>query len=165
MLNHVMKLILVLLIIFTPLSWGSADFWAFSSMELAILAILLLWAIAQLNDQRSLPRLLPGVTFFLLLLFLDLVLFQTIPLPAENDFLQLHSEVGLLGLTFLLILFLVLFFKAASGIRSFSLKDPRRYIGIGGLVGILALMFHSLGEKTCRFLRMPFFIPFYGGSS
>ena len=83
MLNHVMKLILVLLIIFTPLSWGSVDFWAFSSMELAILAILLLWAIAQLNDQRSLPRLLPRVTFFLLFLFLGLVLFQMIPLPGR----------------------------------------------------------------------------------
>ena len=82
MLDHVMKLILALLIIFTPLPWGSVDFWAFSSMELAILAILLLWGVGQLKEQRSLPRLLPRAAIFLLFLFLGLVLLQMIPLPG-----------------------------------------------------------------------------------
>jgi O-antigen ligase len=82
MVNHVMKLILVLLILFTPLPQGSVDFWAFSTMELAILAILLLWAAGQLKDQQSLPRPLPRPAFIFLLLFLALVLLQTVPLPG-----------------------------------------------------------------------------------
>ena len=67
------------------------------------------------------------------------------------------------GSTLLLILFLVLFFKAASGIRSFSLKDPRRYIGIGGLVGILALMFHSQVEKNMQVPANAFLYTFLWG--
>ena len=69
---------------------------------------------------------------------------------AENDFLQLASEVGLVGLTLILILFLILFCKAVSGVRSFSPGDPRRTLAIGGLVGILALMFHSQVEKNMQ---------------
>jgi len=69
---------------------------------------------------------------------------------AENDFLQLASETGLLGFGLLLALFIILFFKAASRIRSFSPGEPRRYIAIGGLVGILALMFHSQVERNVQ---------------
>ena len=43
-----------------------------------------------------------------------------------------------------------LFFKAASGIRSLSPEEPQRYIGIGGLVSILALMFHSIVQKNLQ---------------
>jgi len=71
-------------------------------------------------------------------------------IQAENDFLQLASEVGLLGVGPLLVLFLFLFSKAASGIRSLSHLEPQRYIGIGGLVGILALMFHSIVQKNLQ---------------
>ncbi len=71
-------------------------------------------------------------------------------IQAENDFLQLASEVGLLGVGPLLVLFLFLFHKAASGIRSLSHLEPQRYIGIGGLVGILALMFHSIVQKNLQ---------------
>jgi len=71
-------------------------------------------------------------------------------IQAENDFLQLASEVGLLGVGPLLVLFLFLFHKAASGIRSLSPDEPQRYIGIGGLVGILALMFHSIVQKNLQ---------------
>jgi len=71
-------------------------------------------------------------------------------IQTENDFLQLASEVGLVGTIPLLILFLFLFFKAASGIRSLSHGQPQRYIGIGGLVGILALMFHSIVQKNLQ---------------
>jgi O-antigen ligase len=69
---------------------------------------------------------------------------------AENDFLQLASEVGLIGMGLLLILFLFLFFKALSGIGSMSQRHPEKYVGIGGLVGILALMFHSLVERNIQ---------------
>jgi len=82
MLNHIVKVILLLLIVFTPLPQGSVDFWAFSSMELAILAILVLWAAGQVKDQHSLPRPLPRGAFIFLLLFLALVLLQTVPLPG-----------------------------------------------------------------------------------
>jgi O-antigen ligase len=69
---------------------------------------------------------------------------------AENDFLQLASEVGLVGIGLLLVTFLFLFFKGVSRIRSMSYGEPVRYIAIGGLVGILALMFHSLVERNIQ---------------
>jgi O-antigen ligase len=69
---------------------------------------------------------------------------------AENDLLQLVSEVGLIGAGLLLTIFLFLIFKAIKGIRLLSQRDSGKYIGIGGLVGILALMFHSLVEKNIQ---------------
>jgi O-antigen ligase len=69
---------------------------------------------------------------------------------AENDFLQLASEAGLVGMGLLIIAFLFLFYKAFSGIRKLSPEDLRRYIGIGGLVGILALIFHSMVERNIQ---------------
>jgi O-antigen ligase len=75
---------------------------------------------------------------------------QGLATHAENDFLQLASEVGLIGIGFLLILFLFLSYKAISGIRLLTYRDSGRYIGIGGLVGILALMFHSLVERNIQ---------------
>jgi O-antigen ligase len=69
---------------------------------------------------------------------------------AENDFLQLVSEVGLVGTGLLTVAFLFLFRRALSGIRELSLDDSQRYIGIGGLVGILGLMFHSIVERNIQ---------------
>lgn len=69
---------------------------------------------------------------------------------SENDFLQLLSEVGILGTGLLAALFFFLLFKAFSGIRVLSRREPARYIGLGGLVGILALMFHSLVERNIQ---------------
>ena len=69
---------------------------------------------------------------------------------SENDFIQLLSEVGILGTGLLAALFFFLLFKAFSGIRVLSRKEPARYIGLGGLVGILALMFHSLVERNIQ---------------
>jgi len=69
---------------------------------------------------------------------------------AENDYLQLASEVGIIGIGLLLILFLILFYKGVYGIRSLSHRESERYIGIGGLVGILALLFHSIVERNIQ---------------
>jgi O-antigen ligase len=69
---------------------------------------------------------------------------------AENDFLQITSEVGLIGAGLLLILFFFLLYKGVSGIRSLSRSPSERYVGIGGLVGILALMFHSIVERNIQ---------------
>ncbi len=69
---------------------------------------------------------------------------------AENDLLQLISEVGILGIGVLLGLFFFLLFHAARQVRSLSHRDPRRSVGIGGMVGILALMFHSLVERNIQ---------------
>jgi len=69
---------------------------------------------------------------------------------AENDYLQLASEVGLIGVGLLLILLVFFFYKAVSGIRLLSHREPERYIGIGGLMGILALMFHSIVERNIQ---------------
>ena len=81
--HPMIKLVVVLLIIFTPLPQGSVDFWAFSSMELALLLILLLWAVGQFSERQPVPRPLPKKAFVLLFLFLGLVLVQMIPLPGS----------------------------------------------------------------------------------
>jgi len=75
---------------------------------------------------------------------------QGLATHAENDFLQLASEAGLIGVGLLLILIFYLFFRVVLNIRSLSHGEPGRYIGIGGLVGILALMFHSLVERNIQ---------------
>jgi O-antigen ligase len=82
---------------------------------------------------------------------------------AENDFLQLASEAGLIGMGLLLILFVSFFYKALSGIRSISRGDPGRYIGIGGLVGILALMLHSTVEANIQIPANSFLYTFLFG--
>jgi O-antigen ligase len=69
---------------------------------------------------------------------------------AENDFLQLASETGFIGIGLLFFLFLFLFIKVFTGIRSLSYADPHRNMAIGGLIGILALMFHSLVERNMQ---------------
>jgi O-antigen ligase len=74
--------------------------------------------------------------------------FRGLVTHAENDFLQLASEVGLVGFGLLAILFLFLFIKR--GLRIRSETSPQRYIGIGALTGIIALMFYSLVEKNLQ---------------
>ncbi len=69
---------------------------------------------------------------------------------SENDFLQLLSEVGALGTGLLAVLFFFLLWKVFSGIRALTVGEPTRYIALGGLVGILALMFHSLVERNIQ---------------
>ncbi len=79
---------------------------------------------------------------------------------AENDFLQLVSEVGLIGIGLLLFVFAFLFFRAVLAIRSFHSGDPKKYIGMGGMVGILALMFHSLVERNIQIPANAFLFTF-----
>ena len=69
---------------------------------------------------------------------------------GENDFLQLASEAGLLGISVLGFLVLYLFLKAYRGIHVLSSRKTQRYIVMGGLVGILALMFHSSMERNIQ---------------
>jgi len=69
---------------------------------------------------------------------------------AENDFLQLASEVGLVGIGLLLFVFVFLFFRAVLAIRSFHSRDSKKYIGMGALVGVLALVFHSIVERNIQ---------------
>src|SRR4030042_4539880 len=100
MIDKIIKILLIALIIFTPLAFGSMEIWAFSLMELGILLIIILWAL-----QTGIVRFLPSkksadsaiddpdlsgpgreaqspVPFVLLALFLLLILFQTISLPS-----------------------------------------------------------------------------------
>lgn len=79
---------------------------------------------------------------------------------AENDFLQLTSEAGLVGMGLLTVAFLFLLYNAFSGIRQLSSEDPRRYIGIGGLVGILALLIHSTVERNIQIPSNAFLFTF-----
>jgi O-antigen ligase len=69
---------------------------------------------------------------------------------AENDFLQLLSEMGTLGIAPLAVLFFFLLWKILSGIRALADGEPERYVALGGLVGLLALMFHSLVERNIQ---------------
>jgi hypothetical protein len=97
MINSLIKFIIISLIVFTPIAFGSVELWAFSLMELGILLILILWAIQ--NLIRPAPRRVQGspesyvvqgalrtphsaVAVVFLSLFLLLVLFQMVPLPS-----------------------------------------------------------------------------------
>ena len=53
MINHLITLLLVFLIIFTPIAFGSIELWAFSVMELGILLIIILWAVQSLSLRTS----------------------------------------------------------------------------------------------------------------
>jgi len=88
MLDSLIKWVLIFLLVFTPIAFGSQVLWAFSLMELGILLIIILWAVQRLvyrpsvtptstNPQSSIP-----LTLLLISLFLALVLLQMISLPA-----------------------------------------------------------------------------------
>jgi O-antigen ligase len=79
---------------------------------------------------------------------------------AENDLLQLFSEVGLLGGGLMLTLLFFLFLKGCQRVRSLSSRDPQRYIGMGSMVGILALLLHSLVERNIQIPANAFLFTF-----
>jgi O-Antigen ligase len=79
---------------------------------------------------------------------------------AENDFLQFISDVGPLGFGILLIAFIFFLSKAVSGIRSISPAESQRYIALGSLVGIFALMLHSVVERNIQIPANAFLFTF-----
>jgi putative inorganic carbon (hco3(-)) transporter len=79
---------------------------------------------------------------------------------AENDFLQLASEVGLVGAVFLAVVLSYILVRGFRGIRSASRSDPRRYIAMGSLVGALALLFHSTVERNIQVPGNAFLLTF-----
>ena len=88
MFDILIKLILIFLIVFTPIAFGSIELWAFSIMELGILLVIILWAIQSL--LRPAPYMVQGelqsphsaFAMLFLSLFLFLILFQLLPLPS-----------------------------------------------------------------------------------
>ena len=74
---------------------------------------------------------------------------QGIVTHAENDFLQLASETGLLGASILLAIFIHSVFKTVSATYSTAFS-PKKYIAMGGIVGILGLMLFSLIERNVQ---------------
>ena len=81
---------------------------------------------------------------------------------AENDFLQLASEAGLIGIGLLFSLFIYLLYRAYWGLRDLSSEEPQRYVAIGGLVGIFALMLYSIVERNIQIPANAFLYTFYG---
>ena len=69
---------------------------------------------------------------------------------ADNDFLQLASETGLIGIGILFFLLINLLYKTYQRIIAFSSTQPQKYVAMGGLIGILAFMFHSLVERNLQ---------------
>ena len=92
-LDHTIKLILIFLLVFTPLAWGSMDLWASSVMELGILLIIVLWGLQLMMKSTSNQGRTPGTRSMvierqwafpavLLAVFVGLVIFQTVNLPS-----------------------------------------------------------------------------------
>jgi len=75
---------------------------------------------------------------------------QGIVTHAENDYLQLASEVGIIGISLLFSVFIFIAFKVFSRIHSFSFSDSRRYIVLSGAVGIVAIVLHSFFERNIQ---------------
>jgi len=172
--------ILSLLLSFTLLSFPFRDFRGerkFSGTSVLIFSLALLWAIwigldAVINRFftstedlkfrwaiwantvqifKDFPLLGSGLgTFVYMFPMYRSLHIEGLATHAENDLLQLASETGLIGVGLLLILFFYLFFRVVLNIRSLSHGEPGRYIAMGGLVGILALMFHSLVERNIQ---------------
>lgn len=71
---------IISLILVTPLAFGSVHVWAYTLMELTVLCLLLTWLLKHLTLPAPRSPLLTPCLF--LLLFLGLILFQMVPLPA-----------------------------------------------------------------------------------
>lgn len=90
MIDQFIKILLILLLIFTPIAFGSMEIWAFALMELGIFLIIILgtlqWAFRKPSgaDNHHEPILTGSWTFpaIFLGLFLLLILFQMLSLPA-----------------------------------------------------------------------------------
>ncbi len=85
MFDPVIKLLVILLMVFTPIAFGAIEVWAFSTMELGILLVLVIWSFQSLFKETELP-VAPsksGIPIVLISLFLVLVYVQSVTLPAE----------------------------------------------------------------------------------
>ena len=87
MIDSLIKSLLILLLIFTPIAFGSMEIWGYSVMEIGILLIIILGVAQQffLKDDRvhtGMPLHIDTIVLNVLPLFLVLVLFQMIPLSS-----------------------------------------------------------------------------------
>ena len=77
---------LIFLIIFTPLAFGSVHIWAYTIVEVVVLLLLLTWLFQHFTLSAPCPLpLVSRLTLYTslpLLLFLGLILFQMVPIPA-----------------------------------------------------------------------------------
>lgn len=92
--NRITKTIFIIILIVTPLAFGSVELWAYTFMELGILGIVILWAIQRLKSSsiHTLPfhqAIESKPILILLSLFNLFILLQMIPLSA--GFLQILS--------------------------------------------------------------------------
>ena len=81
--------------------------------------------------------------------------YQSFPLlasitHAENDYLQLASEMGIIGILSLLVAFFLISLKILSRIHSLSFLDSRRFIVVNATIGILAILLHSFFERNIQ---------------
>ena len=98
MIDRLIKIILIFLLVFTPIAFGSMELWALTVMEFGILAMIALYVIGGMFSKREPLKEQPSASdvsadpkntkrrsyllpIFLLCLFLALILFQMIPLP------------------------------------------------------------------------------------
>jgi len=73
---------------------------------------------------------------------------QGIVTHAENDYLQLASEIGIVSSLLIFSGFILILFKIFPRTHSFS--NSRRYIVLSGAVGIFAIVLHSLFERNIQ---------------
>ena len=79
--EKLIKVLLIFLIVFTPLAFGTVETWSWSIMELAALLIFVLW-LARVALRGEIPPLKSPLTIAIVL-FLAFTLFQIIPLPPK----------------------------------------------------------------------------------
>lgn len=74
---------LIFLIVLLPLAFGSVHIWAYTSMEVTVFLLLIIWAFKKLflSDIKIEKELLPVYVSFLL--FILIVYLQTVPLPPK----------------------------------------------------------------------------------
>ncbi len=94
--NRIIEYGIIFLIVFTPLAFGSVHPWAYSTMELTICFLVIIWALKQIistfnpqsainNHQSSILNrfgLVKTPMNIPIVLFIGLAVFQLIPLPS-----------------------------------------------------------------------------------
>jgi O-antigen ligase len=88
---------LILLVVFTPLAFGSVHVWAYSFMELVVFSLMILWGLKLFITSVSIDRVLMPV-YISLLVFISMVFLQMIPMPPEAIRLLSPKAYELYGL-------------------------------------------------------------------